>query len=218
MEYAAFMGSAGWSNDMGKKIGIMGGTFNPVHNGHLLLAEHAREVLELDEVLFIPSGNSYMKDASSVLEGSMRAHMLALALEGNPHFRLSFMEIDREGPTYTCDTLAELKQQSPDDEYYFIVGADNLLMLENWKNPDFILQNCIIAAAVRGTGTEKKLEKIASHLIYEYQADIRILPARYMDLSSSEIRKRIRDGVSVRYMVPDKVLEYIQMNKLYQFV
>ena len=218
MEYAAFTGSTGWSNSMGKKIGIMGGTFNPVHNGHLLLAEHAREILELDEVLFIPSGNSYMKDASSVLEGSVRAHMLALALEGNPYFRLSFMEIDREGPTYTCDTLAELKQQSPDDEYYFIVGADNMLMLESWKNPDFILQNCIIAAAVRGTGTEKKLEKIAGHLIYEYQADIRILPARYMDLSSSEIRKRIRDGVSVRYMVPDKVLEYIEVNKLYQFV
>lgn len=218
MGYAIFIGSTGWSNGMGKKIGIMGGTFNPVHNGHLLLAEHAREVLELDEVLFIPSGNSYMKDASSVLEGSVRAHMLALALEKNPYFHLSLMEIDREGPTYTCDTLAELKKQNPDDEYYFIVGADNLLMLEGWKNPDFILQNCIIAAAVRGTGTEKRLEKIAGHLIYEYQADIRILPARYMDLSSSEIRRRIRDGASVRYMIPDKVLEYIEMNKLYQFV
>lgn len=203
---------------MGKKIGIMGGTFNPVHNGHLLLAEHAREVLELDEILLIPSGNSYMKDASSVLEGAVRAHMLALAVEDNPFFHLSYMEIEREGPTYTCDTLTELKKRSPDDEYYFLVGADNLLMLESWKNPDIILQNCIVAAAVRGTGTEKRLEKIASHLIYEYQADIRILPARYIDISSSEIRRRIRNGESVRYMVPDKVLEYIEKNKLYQSI
>ncbi|MDE5909393.1 MAG: nicotinate-nucleotide adenylyltransferase [Lachnospiraceae bacterium] len=201
---------------MGKKIGIMGGTFNPVHVGHLLLAEHAREVLALDEVLFIPSGNSYMKDSSEILDGAVRAHLLALAIEKNPHFHLSYMEINREGATYTCDTIAELKKQNVDDEYYLIVGADNLLTLENWKNPDFILQNCIVAAAVRGTGTEERLEKIAAHLIYEYQADIRILPARYMDLSSSEIRRRLRDGKTARYMLPDKVYEYIEANGLYQ--
>lgn len=201
---------------MEKKIGIMGGTFNPVHIGHLLLAEHAREVLSLDEVLFIPSGNSYMKDSSAILDGAVRAHLLALAIEGNPHFHLSYMEINREGATYTCDTIAELKKQNKDDEYYLIVGADNLLTLESWKNPEFILQNCVVAAAVRGTGTEARLEKIASHLIYEYQADIRILPARYMDLSSSEIRRRLKDGKSVRYMVPDRVYEYIEKNRLYR--
>lgn len=203
---------------MGKKIGIIGGTFNPIHNGHLLLAETARERFALDEVIFIPSGNSYMKDTSSILEGGIRAHMTALALDGNPFFRLSQMEINREGPTYTCDTLAELKARHPKDEYYFILGADNLLTLEGWKNPEFILQNCIIVAAVRGTGSEKKLEKIAAHLIYEYQADVRILPARYMDLSSSEIRQKIKNGDSVRYMVPDNVLEYIKENRLYQSV
>lgn len=201
---------------MGKKIGIMGGTFNPVHVGHLLLAEQAREALTLDEVLFIPSGNSYMKDSSAILDSSVRAHLLALAIEKNPHFHLSYMEINRDGASYTCDTLAELKSRNGDEEYYLILGADNLLTLESWKNPDYILQNCIVAAAVRGTGTEIRLEKIASHLIYEYQADIRILPARYMDLSSSEIRRRLKEGRSVRYMLPDKVYEYIETNGLYQ--
>ena len=194
----------------------MGGTFNPIHVGHLLLAEQAREALALDEVLFIPSGNSYMKDSSGILDSAVRAHLIALAIEKNPYFHLSYMEINREGASYTCDTLTELKSQNMDVEYYLILGADNLLTLESWKNPDYILQNCIVAAAVRGTGTEMRLEKIASHLIYEYQADIRILPARYMDLSSSEIRKRLKEGKSVRYMLPNKVYEYIETNRLYQ--
>lgn len=203
---------------MGKRTGIMGGTFNPIHNGHLLLAEHARESLNLDGIIFIPSGNSYMKEPSTILDGSVRGHMTALAVEGNPHFHLSYMEINRKGASYTCDTLAELKRQNPADEFYFIMGADNLLMLESWKNPDFILQNCIIAVSVRGAGMESHLKKTAEHLTKEYQADIRILPARYMDLSASEIRKRIRSGASIRYMVPDKVLAYIEENRLYQFV
>ena len=201
---------------MGKKIAIMGRTFNPIHVGHLLLAEQAREALALDEVLFIPSGNSYMKDSSGILDSVVRAHLIAMAIEKNTYFHLSYMEINREGASYTCDTLTELKSQNMDVEYYLILGADNLLTLESWKNPDYILQNCIVTAAVRGTGTEMRLEKIASHLIYEYQADIRILPARYMDLSSSEIRKRLKEGKSVRYMLPNKVYEYIETNRLYQ--
>ncbi len=164
----------------------------------------------------IPSGNSYMKDSSGILDSAVRAHLIALAIEKNPYFHLSYMEINREGASYTCDTLTELKSQNMDVEYYLILGADNLLTLESWKNPDYILQNCIVTAAVRGTGTEMRLEKIASHLIYEYQADIRILPARYMDLSSSEIRKRLKEGKSVRYMLPNKVYEYIETNRLYQ--
>ena len=141
---------------MGKKIGIMGGTFNPVHYGHLLLAESAREVFELDKVLFMPSGDSYMKDASSILHGETRMQMLKLAIDGNPYFEISRIELDRTGPTYTCDTLAQLQQQNSEDTYYFIMGADSLLMLESWKDPEYVLRNCTIAAAVRGTGTDKK--------------------------------------------------------------
>ncbi len=201
---------------MGKKIGILGGTFNPIHNGHLILAEDAREILGLDEIIFMPSGNSYMKRDSAIPAGEIRAQMTELALEGNPYFSLSRLEVERQGPTYTRDTLAQLMALHPDARYYFILGADNLLTLETWKDPAFILQNCVIAAAVRGTGTEEKMKKIASHLIYEYHGDIRILPARFMDISSSEIRQRIREHKSVRYLIPQKVLAYIEENKLYQ--
>lgn len=200
---------------MGKKIGIMGGTFNPIHNGHLLLAESAREIFKLDKVIFMPCGNPYMKDNASLLNGEERSRMIELAIEGNPYFCLSRMELDKEGPTYTCETLAELKKQNKEDEYYFLMGADSLLMLENWKNPEYILKNCVIVTAVRGSGTKTKIEKIAGHLIYEYQADIRILPARFIDISSSDLRQRISAGDSVRYMLPDKVLTYIQEKGAY---
>ncbi|MDY2700499.1 MAG: nicotinate-nucleotide adenylyltransferase [Lachnospiraceae bacterium] len=203
---------------MGRKIGIMGGTFNPIHNGHLLLAEDAREFFKLDEVIFMPSGNSYMKNTASILNGEIRAEMISLAIESNPHFSFSRIELDREGPTYTCDTLKELKQKNDEDQYFFIMGADSLLMLECWKNPEYIMHNCTLAVAVRGTGTEEKIEKIAAHLIYEYQADIRILPARYMDISSSEIRSRIEEGKSIRYMLPENVCSYMETKGLYNII
>lgn len=201
---------------MAKKTGIMGGTFNPIHFGHLLLAEQAMEVYDLDEVLFIPSGNPYMKDAEPIVDGNIRAHMTNLALAGHPCFRMSFIELDREGPTYTYETLEVLKKANPDCTYYFILGADSLLTMETWKNPERIFKNCVVIASVRGTGTEEKIRKIATHLIYEYQADVHILPTRFIDLSSSEIRHRIADGKSVRYMLPEKVREYIYENGLYR--
>ena len=201
---------------MGKRIGILGGTFNPIHNGHLILAEDSKEILNLDEVIFMPSGNPYMKRDSDLLDGEIRARMTELALEGNPYFSLSRLELERKGPTYTRDTIAQLKAMDPDARYYFLLGADNLLTLETWKDPAFIMQNCVIAVSVRGTGTEEKLKKIAAHLIYEYQADIRILPSRFIDISSSEIRKKIRSQKNVQYFVPEKVLAYIKEKGLYQ--
>lgn len=201
---------------MAKKIGIMGGTFNPIHFGHLLLAEQAMEAYDLDEVLFIPSGNPYMKDTEPIVDGIIRGHMTELALKGHPHFRMSSMELDRKGPTYTYETLETLKEENPDCTYYFILGADSLLTMETWKNPKQIFKNCVVIASVRGTGTEDKIRKIATHLIYEYQADVHILPARFIDLSSSEIRQRIANGKSVRYMLPEEVREYIYENGLYR--
>lgn len=201
---------------MGKNIGIMGGTFNPIHYGHLLLAEQAREELKLDEVLFLPSGNPYMKRQNIILDGQRRADMVKLAIEGHPDFSLSTIELERKGPTYTCDTLKELKEKNPQNSYYFILGADSLLMLECWKNPEVIFQNAVITASVRGTGNEEKIRMIAAQLKQEYGAEIRILPARFMDLSSSEIRQRLEKGKSVRYMLPENVRSYILENHLYQ--
>lgn len=142
--------------------------------------------------------------------------MTELALKGHPHFRMSSMELDRKGPTYTYETLETLKEENPDCTYYFILGADSLLTMETWKNPKQIFKNCVVIASVRGTGTEDKIRKIATHLIYEYQADVHILPARFIDLSSSEIRQRIANGKSVRYMLPEEVREYIYENGLYR--
>ncbi len=201
---------------MAKKIGIMGGTFNPIHFGHLLLAEQAMEAYDLDEVLFIPSGNPYMKDAEPIVNGDIRAKMIELALEEHPYFRLSSMELERKGPTYTYETLEELKKNNLECTYYFIAGADSLLTMETWKNPERIFKNCVVIASVRGTGTEEKIRKIATHLIYEYQADVHILPTRFFDISSSEIRHRIAEGKSIRYMLPEKVREYIYENGLYR--
>ena len=201
---------------MEKKVGIMGGTFNPVHNGHLLLAESARETFGLDEILFMPSGNSYMKDATSILDGETRAHMTELAIEGNPFFRLSRIELERKGPTYTCDTLSQLKEQDEDSRYFFIMGADNLFILEKWKDVEYIFQNCVIAAAARGDETDGEIRRRAELLRKRYRADIRLLLERRIDISSLEIRERLRKGQSVRYLLPDSVLAYIAQENLYQ--
>lgn len=201
---------------MEKKVGIMGGTFNPIHNGHLLLAESAREAFGLDEILFMPSGNSYMKDAASILDGKTRAYMTELAIEGNPFFRLSRMELKRKGPTYTCDTLSQLKRQEGACQYFFIMGADNLFILEKWKDVEYIFQNCVIAVAARGDETDGEIGRKAELLKKRYQADIRLLSERRIDISSLEIRERLQKGQSVRYLLPDSVLAYIAREGLYQ--
>lgn len=198
-----------------KRIGIMGGTFNPIHQGHLLFAEQAREYCELDEVLFIPSGNSYMKDSSEILDGEIRIFMTAAAIEDNPSFTLSTMEMEREGATYTCDTIQDLREKEPFAQYYFIMGADSLFSMESWKDPGEIFKNCILVAAARDSRDTFSLTEKATELQAKYQARIIILPERKIDISSSEVRSRIREGKSVRYMIPDKVIDYISSNHLY---
>ena len=131
------------------KIGILGGTFNPIHNGHLLLAEQARCFYGLDQVLFIPSGCSYMKRQEEILPGEIRFQMVQLAIADNPYFCVSDMEIVREGNSYTCETITRLHAQYPEDELYYIVGADTLFQMEFWKNPEQIFTQCITAASVR---------------------------------------------------------------------
>ena len=198
------------------KVGIMGGTFNPVHNGHLILAEQAREYCNLDEILFMPSGNSYMKGQGEIPDGDTRISMTALAIEENPHFALSTMEVERKGPTYTCETLAELKKLHPEIEYYFIVGADNLFSIETWWKPEEILAGCTLIVAARGDKEESAIINKAAELKEKYKARILILPERRFDVSSTEIREKIKRGESVRYLLPDKVIAYIEKNRLYK--
>lgn len=198
-----------------RKTGIMGGTFNPVHLGHLLLAENAYSALSLDEVLFMPSGISYMKEQSAILDGHTRLVMTRLATEDNPHFRVSSLEVEREGYTYTSDTLRQLTGENPNTDYYFLVGADTLFSIESWREPEEIFRMAVLAAAVRDDCDRASLEKQADRLKEIYNARIVLLPAGRIEISSSRIRERISRGLSVRYMVPEPVRLYIEENRLY---
>ncbi|MEY8522558.1 nicotinate-nucleotide adenylyltransferase [bacterium 1XD8-76] len=199
-----------------KKTGILGGTFNPIHMAHLIIAEIALEEAELDEILFIPSGCSYLKDAADILPAKERIHMTGLAIEDNPKFALSTIETDREGNSYTCDTLLELRERYPDQEYYLIVGADNLFTMEEWKDPEVIFQNAKILAAVRGGKKRDDMEEKIRELKEKYGADITILHVKHVDISSSMIREKVARGCSIRYMLPEGVRQYIIKNHFYK--
>lgn len=198
-----------------RKIGILGGTFNPIHWGHLLLAEWARDTFELEEVWFIPTGYSYMKANDEVLPGKERFHMVKLALEGNSFFRCLDMEIRRQGCTYSYETLEQLKHMYPDNDFYFIVGADCLFSIENWKCAERIFQSCTLTAAVRDRTSWNKLEDKRKELEQKFYCNIFLLPFVSLSVSSTEIRQRIRERKSVRYLVPDKVLKYIEEKGFY---
>lgn len=198
-----------------KKIGILGGTFNPIHNGHLLMAETARCACALDEVLLIPSGCSYMKEQEEILPGKVRLEMTRLAAMENPYFTASSIEVEREGNTYTFETLAQLKRLEPDAEFYYIVGADTLFSMESWKKPEEVFSSCVILAAVRDGWEDERLAKQAAYLSGKYRADIRMLPSLHVEISSTDIRTRCRQKRSIRYLVPECVREFLENNGCY---
>lgn len=199
------------------KIGIMGGTFNPIHMGHLLLAEYARTECGLDEIWFIPTGYSYMKDGKGVLPGEERLHMVELALSGdNGGMRCLDLEVKREGNTYTCETVEQLHREYPQHDFFFILGADCLYDIEDWDRPRQIFSRCEILAAVRDDADYSAMEKKKKELEEKYGARITLLSFLRFELSSSLIRKRVSAGKSIRYMVPDAVLNYITEKGLYK--
>ena len=199
-----------------RKVGIMGGTFNPVHIGHLIIAEKAREQFHLDEVLFMPSGTPYMKNVDEVLPGQVRTEMTKLAIEENSFFSVSTIEIEKEGSTYTYETLETLHDKNPNTEYYFILGADSLFAIEHWKNPEKIFAGCHVLAAVRNDKNVEEMETQATYLKEKFNADVSLIKTGYIEISSSMIREFIKDGQSIRYLVPDAVYDYIIKNKLYK--
>jgi nicotinate-nucleotide adenylyltransferase len=201
-----------------RKIGIVGGTFNPIHNVHLLLGEAAREQFGLDRIIYIPTGKSYLKQDEDIPAGEMRYQMVKLAIDNNPYFTCSRLEIDREGNTYTIDTINELKKMYPGDELYLILGGDTFKQIENWYKSEELFKNVIILAAVRDNMSIEDMDKQRSYLHDKYGADVRILQFRNIDLSSSDIRKRLLSGRSVRYMVPDSVIEFAILKNIYSGV
>lgn len=194
----------------------MGGTFDPIHYGHLILAQNALDTFSLDEILFVPSGTPWLKESTKVLSKNKRVSMTGMAIEDNPDFALSTIEIDREGNSYSYETVEELKKEQPETTFYFIMGADSLLEIERWKHPDRLMADCILLVAVRDDCDREGLKKQIAYLTDKYQADIKILPANRIDISSTKIRQLIREGKSVRYMLPDQIIRFIQKNHLYR--
>ncbi len=202
--------------DGSKKIGLMGGTFDPIHIGHLLLGREALEELSLDEILFMPTGCSYLKEGRKVADREDRYEMARLAIRGEPSFAVSRMEIDRPGNTYTAETLTLLHEEQPDTSWYLLMGADSLKMLDKWVRPEVICELATLVCAVRGDEDHVSLKACCDALKEKYDARTQILSLGRLDLSSSQIRARIADGLSVRYMVPDAVLSYIDEHGLYR--
>lgn len=198
-----------------KRIGIMGGTFDPVHMVHLTLAENAYQSYHLDEVMMLPNGDPPHKTDKKITPAVHRMAMLQLAVEGIPYFQPSDMEIKREGYSYSSVTLEALKKAHPDTEYYFIMGADSLFEIETWHEPDVIMSDCVILAAMRNHTPDDLFKNQMSYLIDKYHADIRFLNIPDLALSSSEIRRRVRNHQSIRFMVPESVRAYIEEHQLY---
>lgn len=199
-----------------KKIGIMGGTFDPIHLGHLILGEKAYEQFGLEKVLFLPSGNPpHKKDRNGRATDSQRVEMVRRAIAGNAHFGLSLLEMDGTGYPYTYRTLERLRREHPDEEYYFIIGADSLFTLEEWREPGRICQNCKIAVAIRDHTDRATLEKEMARISAKYQGTFFRLDTPDVEISSAHIREWIRDGETIRYYVPDPVREFIYENNIY---
>lgn len=199
-----------------KKIGIMGGTFNPIHIGHLILAERAMEDNALDEIWLIPTGYSYMKKNQDIVSGEERYIMATLAIEGYNRMKCLDIEINRSGYTYSYETLEQLKDMYPDYMFYFIFGADCLFTIETWKYPERIFNNCKVIAAVRNGASMTEMEQKKEELEQRFGAKIILFPFLNLEISSTELRERIRTGKSVRHLIPEKVLSYIQEKQLYK--
>ena len=199
-----------------KKIGIMGGTFNPIHLGHLLLAERAYHQFKLDKVLVMPTKNTYYKKMPDNVTEEQRIEMIKLAIEDNDHFELSLEEINREGITYTYETLLNLTRDNPDCDYYFIMGADSLYHIESWYMVEEIFKMATILVAARGVGTSSVLDSQIEYVQNKFDAVIEKLYAPIMEISSNDIRKRVQNGDSIRYLLPQSVIRYIEEHHIYE--
>ena len=200
-----------------KKIGIMGGTFDPIHMGHLILGEQSYEQFQLDKVLFMPSGNPpHKRDRAGRASDNQRVDMVRLAIEDNPHFELSLAEMHETGYTYTYRTLEELKEYNPDTDYYFIIGADSLFAFDEWMEPERICRACTLVVAVRDHASYAELNREIQRLSARYNGNFALLDTMNIDVSSHQIRQWISEEKSLKYYVPDKVISYMKENGIYR--
>lgn len=199
-----------------KKTGIMGGSFNPIHNGHLQIAKSAFEQYALDEVLFIPAYCAPHKEKSVMIAPKDRLAMVELAIKNVPHYTMSDMEIKQGGYSFTYLTITKLRQLEPDTEWFFLMGADSLTDFKKWRNTQIIASNCHILAAMRDDMDDADVKRLAKELSEEYHSDFDLVQIPPTDISSTEIRNRIKEGISIEQMVPKDVLDYIKEHHLYE--
>lgn len=197
-----------------RKYGIMGGTFNPVHFAHLYIAYEAKEKLDLDKVIFMPAGNPPHKKNNIIIDSKYRYDMVKMAISDYEGFEISDYEIKKQGYSYTYETLTDLKED--DIEFYFIAGGDSLMDIEKWRNTKGVLENCNFVVFNRGEYSENELNKQKLYLEEKYAAKIILLNIMNIDISSTEIRKRIEEGKRIDFFLPKNVIEYINENNLYK--
>lgn len=197
------------------RLGIMGGTFDPIHYGHLVAAEMARSKFNLDKVLFIPTGKPPHKNRTDVSEGAMRYEMIERAIHDNPAFDISTLELERQGPSYTVDTLRVLRRTWPDHQLYFITGTDALREIFSWREAKEILMMTEFIGAERPgfDATDFLLEVQQEHP--EIRGRIHCLEVPALAISSTDIRGRVKQGQPIRYLLPESVRHYIQQYGLY---
>ena len=198
------------------RIGIFGGTFDPIHNGHLVVVEYVRAEIALDQVLFIPAGRPWFKEGQTVTDAKHRLEMTRHAVADNPHFTVSDMEVRRAGPTYTVDTLTELRENMGKGvDFYFILGIDALNELHRWCRPRDVLDMATVVGVSRAG--EETIDRAALESIRHGASDeVVIVNGPLVDISGADVRRRMAEGLSVRNMVPKVVEEYARLHGLYE--
>jgi nicotinate-nucleotide adenylyltransferase len=199
------------------RIGLLGGTFDPVHFGHLILAETARDTLRLDKVYFVPAADPPHKRGNVIARADDRISMLQMAIDDNEAFAISLIDVERKGPDYTAEMLeiARKKLLQPEDDLWFLMGLDSVIDFPNWHEPERIRQLARLAAATRpGFDIDwRPLEKALPGISHE----VTLLPMPGVDIASNNIRRRILHGSSIRYLVPECVRQYILQTGLYRY-
>ncbi len=199
-----------------RRIGIFGGTFNPIHNGHLLIAEAAREEYELEQVIFVPASHPPHKQKTDIAANHWRYDMIRLAVADNPFFFVSNVELLRQGPSYTVDTLRYFHQHYGDGvEFYFIMGTDTLLDLPSWKYADELIELTHFLSALRPR-YQTDFSMLTSRFGKLANQKIHFLHTPEMEISATDLRMRFLKGCSTRYLLPPAVQQYIQANGIYQ--
>ena len=197
------------------KRGVLGGTFDPIHNGHLAIAGEVAARFAMDEILFVPAGQPQLRTGGPVSAGEHRVQMIRLAINGKPHYRLSTVEIERAGPSYTVDTIAQLGGQLKDEDgLSFVLGWDSLVELPRWREPARLVSMCRLVAVPRPGVTLPDLHSLEV-LVPGITKSVILLKAPCVDISASEIRRRVAQGLPISHLVPGPVADYIREQGLY---